>query len=185
MFCRRWRLWVVVVLRSASWQTVGHSGSLSSVLSTQEGQRSAPHILEPCSLSLRHCLLPRETKMRVSLNCVLRWFMIKYMYIKIILISCYYFGHMECGQPQWWLLAKDLDAELNVQRCFISDWTTTGLQDQHKCCLNRPFSTCTDFIYHLFALNIKISWFRGDQFKRKSNGPAQKSLVADQRISGW
>ena len=48
-----------------------------------------------------------------------------------------------------------------------------------------PLSTCAGFtsrIYHLFAFNIKISWF-GGPLKRKSIGPAKKSLVTDQRIS--
>ena len=71
---------------------------------------------------------------------------------------------------------------LSDSRGFISDWTTTGPQDQHKCCWTGPMSTCAGFIY-LFALNIKINWF-GGPVKRKSTGPAQKSLVADQQIRG-
>ena len=66
---------------------------------------------------------------------------------------------------------------------FIGDWTTAGPQDQHRCCLTGPFSTCAGIIYHLFALDIKISWFRGSA-KKEISCPAQKSLVADQRISG-
>ena len=50
---------------------------------------------------------------------------------------------------------------LVLYRGFINDWTTTGLQDQHKCCLTGPFSTYAGFIDYLFALNIKISWFEG------------------------
>ena len=50
---------------------------------------------------------------------------------------------------------------LYFSRSFISDWTTTGPQDQHRCCLTGPFSTCAGFIYHQFSLNIKISWFGG------------------------
>ena len=48
---------------------------------------------------------------------------------------------------------------------------------------NWSFQYCAGFIYHLFALNIKSVGLE-DQLKKKSIGPAQKSLVADQRISG-
>ena len=78
---------------------------------------------------------------------------------------------------RFWHCKGVLTQKVSKVRSFMNDWTTTGLQDQRKCCLTGPFSTCAVFIYHLFALNIKISWFGGPAKK-------EKSFVADQQISG-
>ena len=49
---------------------------------------------------------------------------------------------------------------------FISDWTTTGLQDQHECCLTGPFGTCAGFIHVYICLLFFLPFL--SNLKKKS-----------------
>ena len=66
---------------------------------------------------------------------------------------------------------------------FMSDWTTTGLQDQHECCLTGRVGTCAGFIHvhHLFAFFLPFL----SNFKKSPHPYKLFALLCPQLWRSW